>query len=318
MLIATCLTSSITPASERYFDNQICQLKTYVDPSIADPEYDHPNGAESPLYFDSATGVMIDPVSGKIRSFGSEFGIVRDAQTGARFSTTRGLWLDEKTMMPLQSKRLNSFPYYDPETNQTIDVLSGNRYPYQITLMTIGQQRTAADAIRWACLGDDLSQRIDPVTRRYLVRTNLGQVNDTLFNSYDGSPKDFKLKHFDGDRSPPSAFPTFSHFYDQTLNEFYGLKKGQSRTKVLAILYDKFAPESPEGGGQYQLHEARVRNGLVILVTATGLLDDALSGIQFMLFFDTSLQGQTRLMNFGAREKCGRIESIGAWIKKHC
>lgn len=313
----SALADNHTGKLDRYFDNQACQLRTYVDPQLANPDYEPPNGGEDPLYYDSKTGVLLDPVSGKASVHNTTFGLTTDAKTGAKFLIGRGLWVDPKTLIPIRAKRLNNVPYYDPKTHETIDLITGDRYPYRQDLNTIGAQRTAADAIRWACLGDDLTQRIDPVTNRYLVRPDLSQIDDTLFNTYDGMPTSFKIVSFDGGRFPPPGFPQLHQYYDGIAVKAYNLNNGQSREAVMASLHNSLAPESSESG-LYQTREALIENGVVVLVTATGLMDDAVSATQLLLFFDTSIPNRTRLMNAGVRQKCGRRHSSEAWKKDQC
>jgi hypothetical protein len=123
---------------------------------------------------------------------------------------------------------------------------------------------------------------------------------------------------FDGDRYVPSGFPPFHHYSKEFVRENNDLVNDQSREAVVAKLYARLSPHVVQGGS-FSLHELLVDdNGRVVLITGRGLMDDAISAEQIMLFFDTSMNGRNRLMNVGVRRKCGRQGDSQAWTIGRC
>lgn len=293
-------------------------LSTRVDlTSKINIEDDDGHGMPDPLYFDSWAGVWVDPVSGLLVNDGTDFGVTTDTETGAQFYKPRGLWVDPKTLQPKRLKRLNKFPYYDPDTHETISPETGERHPYVDSLRTIGQNRRAAHRVRYACLGDNLKMRIDPATGRYLESADGTPRDDTLFDTLNVMIDGHRIPTLTDDRYAPIGFVAYMQYDTEILRDNLGLNNGISRADAMNIIYQKFAPESPESG-TYDLREARVDDGFITQITARGLMDDAVSAVQILLFFDTSMKGRERLMNVGVRQKCGRSHSTQAWTRDRC
>ncbi len=277
-------------------------------------------GGPEPIRYDSARGVWVDPVSGEAQTAGGEvFGHVTDAATGARFLIERGLWVDTETRQPLRDKRLNDVPYFDWRTGESVDPVSGARSPYARELLTIGASRAAAFNLRFSCLGDDLSQRIDPRTGRYLERPDGAEVDATMFPTFGESKFDRLRLTLMGDAMLPRGFPDYNNFSEDGVRERFDLTNGEGRDAVIAKLYAQLAPESAEGGGRFELLEARTYGGgIAVLVTASGLMDDAVGAEQVVVYFDTSMGGRPRLMNAGIRRICGRSGDHAGWTVEAC
>lgn len=319
---------STTPQLCEYRVPTVPQWSGQDMPVASDPDFEDylaiieggGQGGPEPLLYDSRVGVWIDPVSGEAQTAsGAEYGDGQDETTGARYLISRGLWVNTETRIPLRNKRLNDVPYFDWETGQSVDVGTGARSDYVPELLTIGQIRQAAYNLRYACLGDDLSQRIDPVTQRYVMRPDGATPDAMLFPTINETNFDRRIQKLDGGRDLPYGFPRYNNFTKDNVRERFDLTNGESRSDVIAKIYAQFAPESPEGGGRLTLIEQfGPEDGLAVLLTATGRLDDAVSAEQVIVFFDTSLEGRTRLMNVGYRNVCGRMGASSAWTLDRC
>lgn len=279
------------------------------------------NGGYDPVRYDYDLNVLVDPVSGIPDTSQGEWGDMIDAETGAKFSMSTGLWLNPETLRPIQDKRLNDFPYYDVDTNEIIDPKTGERTAFEKALLTSGQSRMHQQNIAYACLGSDLTQRVDPKSGQYVASTRLFMPDDFDYSTIGIEFGAYSQPNGMNDVPSVNGFPRPWHFSaDMGRNDDF--INGMSRDEVVGKLYDRLAPETAEMG-LYTLKERRVEDGIVTVITARELGDDAVHAEQYYLYFMTDMPAKDgtfppRLMAMGYRHKCSRRDFSAAWTTQRC